>query len=165
MSPVIRPAAAEDAAAICRIYNQGIEDRIATLETDPRTPNDRRAWLRGRGPRHPVLVAEQDGEVVGWASLNSFSSRAAYDAVADFSIYVERSQRGRGVGRLLLERLVLKAQELDYHKLVLATLAHNAAGAALYEKVGFRRVGVYREQGRLDGQWVDVLLMEKLLGT
>jgi L-amino acid N-acyltransferase YncA len=165
MSIVIRPAAAEDAAAICRIYNQGIEDRVATLETEPRTPDDRRAWLRGRGPRHPVLVAEEDGQVVGWASLNSFNSRAAYDGVADFSVYVERARRGRGIGGQLLERLVVLARELDYHKLVLAALAHNAAGEALYEKVGFRRVGVYREQGRLDGRWVDVLLMEKLLGT
>jgi phosphinothricin acetyltransferase len=85
--------------------------------------------------------------------------------VADFSVYVERSRRGRGIGRHLLERLVVMARDLDYHKLVLATLAHNAAGTALYEKVGFRRVGVYREQGRLDGRWVDVLLMEKLLGA
>ena len=164
MSIVIRKAAAEDAAAICRIYNQGIEDRVATLETEPRRPDDRLAWLRGRGPRHPVLAAEEDGEVVGWASLNSFNSRAAYDAVADLSVYVERSRRGRGIGRQLIERLLDSARELGYHKLVLAALAHNAAGAALYERAGFRRVGVYREQGRLDGRWVDVLLMEKLLG-
>lgn len=160
---LVRLAATGDAAAIARIYNQGIEDRVATLETEPRTPEDRRAWLGGRGPRHPVLVAEQDGQVVAWASLNSFNPRPAYDHVADFSVYVERSRRVAGIGWLLLERLIAEARELRYHKLVLAALAHNAAGTALYEKAGFTRVGIFRDQGRLDGRWVDVLVMEKLL--
>src|SRR5260221_637132 len=93
----IRPAAIGDAEAICRIYNQGIEDRLATLETTLRTPDERRAWLAGRGPRHPVLVAVRGGAVVGWASLNAFNPRACYDHVGDFSLYVEREQRGTGI--------------------------------------------------------------------
>jgi L-amino acid N-acyltransferase YncA len=160
---LVRLAVPGDAPAIASIYNQGIEDRVATLETEPRTPEDRRAWLRGRGPRHPVLVAEQNGQVVGWASVNSYNPRPAYDHVADFSVYIERTRRGAGIGWLLLERLIAEARELGYHKLVLAALAHNAAGTALYEKAGFSRVGIFREQGRLDGRWVDVLVMEKLL--
>ena len=94
----IHDATAVDAAAICRIYNQAIEDRIATLETEERTPEDRRAWLAARGLRHPVLVAEADGVVVGWASLNVFNARRAYDHVADLSLYVERAARGKGLG-------------------------------------------------------------------
>jgi len=159
----VRAAAAPDAAAICEIYNQGIADRMATLETEWRTPDERARWMEARGPRHPVIVAETGGVVVGWASLNSFNPRPAYDNVADLSVYVERGWRGRGVGRRLLERLVAIARDLGYHKLVLAALARNAAGVALYQRVGFSRVGVYREQGRLDGEWVDVLVMEKLL--
>jgi phosphinothricin acetyltransferase len=159
----LRAAAPADAAAICRIYNQGIEDRVATLETELRTPAERRAWLGARGPRHPVIVAESGGEVVGWASLNAFNPRAAYDHVADLSVYVERGWRGRGVGRRLLERLVALGRELDYHKLVLAAFPFNRAGIALYERCGFREVGVYREQGRLDGRWVDTVVMERLL--
>jgi phosphinothricin acetyltransferase len=159
----IRAATAEDAGAICEIYNQGIADRIATLETARRTPEERRGWLAARTPRHPVLVAETGGAVVGWASLNQFNPRPAYDHVADISVYVERGWRGRGVGRQLLERLVVTARDLEYHKMVLAAFPGNAAGVALYERVGFVKVGVYREQGRLDGEWVDVLIMDKLL--
>jgi L-amino acid N-acyltransferase YncA len=161
----VRPAGASDAEAIAAIYNQGIEDRLATLETAARTAEDRRAWLAARDPRHPVLVAEEAGLVVGWASLNGFNPRPAYDAVADFSIYVLRERRGQGIGGRLLAELVTRARSLGYHKLVLAALAHNAAGRALYETAGFREVGIYREQGRLDGRFVDVLLMERILET
>ncbi len=160
----VRPATAADADVICRIYNQGIEDRVATLETELRTPAERRQWLIGRGPRHPVIVAEDvDGSVLGWGSLNVFNPREAYRFVADFSIYVERGARGRGVGRAMLTRLIELGREHGYHKLVLSAFPTNASGMALYTRLGFRTVGVYREQGRLDGQWVDTIIMEKLL--
>jgi L-amino acid N-acyltransferase YncA len=160
----IRPATAADAEAICRIYNQGIEDRIATLETELRTPEERRRWLAARGPRHPVIVAEtSQGEVVGWGSLNVFNPREPYRWVADFSVYVERGWRGKGVGSALLERLIALAREHGFHKMVLSAFPDNRGGMALYEKFGFRTVGVYREQGRLDGRWVDTVVMEKIL--
>jgi len=159
----VREAVARDAAALCGIYNQGIEDRVATLETALRTPRERREWLAAREPRQPVLVAERAGAVVGWGSLNRFNPRPAYDAVADFSIYVLREARGSGVGGTLLAALEARARALDYHKLVLAMFDWNAAGVALYRRHGFRSVGTYREQGRLDGRWVDVTLMEKIL--
>lgn len=160
---VLRDATVSDAAAICRIYNQGIEDRVATLETEARTPEERVAWLAARGARHPVLVVEAAGEVVGWGSLNSFNPRRAYDHVADFSLYVERDWRGRGVGRRLLEALVARARALGYHKLVLSAFPFNPAGMQVYRRAGFREVGIYREQGQLDGKWVDTIVMEKIL--
>lgn len=160
---LIRVATAADAEAVCTIYNQGIEERIATLETELRSPDERRQWMAARGSRHPVIVAELDGSVLGWASLNPFNPRCAYDHVADLSVYVERGWRGKGVGRLLLDRLVDLARQLGYHKMVLAAFPSNRAGMALYERVGFGTVGVYREQGQLDGKWVDVIIMEKLL--
>ena len=159
----VRFATPEDAAAIGIIYNQGIEDRVATLETAPRSADERRQWMAVRGARHPVIVAEQTGSVIGWGSLNPFNPRPAYDHVADFSVYVERGWRGKGVGRRLLERLIALARQLGYHKMVLAAFPSNTPGMALYERVGFATVGVYREQGRLDGAWVDVVIMEKLL--
>ena len=162
-SLTLRPARTSDADAICLIYNQGIEDRVATLETELRTPTERREWLAARGPRHPVIVAESAGSIVGWGSLNVFNARPAYQHVADFSVYVERSWRGKGVGRRLLERLIERAREIGYHKMVLSTFPTNLSGVRLYEGLGFTRVGVYREQGMLDGRWVDTLIMEKLL--
>ena len=159
----IRPAEPRDAGAICEIYNQGIEDRIATLETRLRTPEERRAWLEARGPRHPVVVCERGDAVCGWASLNSFNPREAYDHVADFSVYVERESRSRGVGAALLAHLETLAARHGYHKLVLAMFPSNRAGVALYQRRGFREVGTYREHGRVDGRWVDILIMEKIL--
>ena len=159
----IRDAGEADAAAVATIYNQGIADRIATLEIEERTPEDRLQWLASRGPRHPVLVAELDGKVVGWGSLNQFNPRKAYDFVADFSVYVERAWRGKGVGGGLLRALIARAKQLDYHKLVLSAFPWNAAGMALYQRYGFRTVGIYKEQGLLDGEWVDTIIMEKIL--
>ena len=164
MSEQVRLATAEDAEAICRIYNQGIEDRVATLETELRTPDERRQWLAGRSQRHPVIVAQTaGGEIAGWGSLNVFNARPAYRFVADFSVYVERAYRGKGVGRVLLSRLIELAREHGYHKLVLSAFPFNTGGMALYERMGFRTVGIYREQGQLDGKWVDTIVMEKLL--
>jgi L-amino acid N-acyltransferase YncA len=164
----IRAATVSDAAAVCLIYNQGIEDRIATLETELRTPEERRQWLAARGPRHPVFVVEtkEDGGapvVVGWSSLNVYNPREAYRHVADFSVYVERAWRGRGVGRRLLTHLIERARALEYHKMMLSTFPFNESGVALYERMGFTKVGVLHEMGQLDGRWVDTLIMEKLL--
>ena len=161
---IIRDATADDAEAIAAIYNQGIEDR-ATLETAARSSDERRQWLAARGPRHPVIVAAQPqtGEIVGWASLNQFNPRAAYDNVADISVYVARSERGTGVGSQLLPELEVRARQAGYHKMVLAGFPWNTPGMRLYERNGFTTVGIYHEQGLLDGQWVDVILMEKIL--
>lgn len=160
----IREATAGDASAIARIYNQGIEDRVATLETELRTPEERAAWLASHDARHPVLVCvDGDDRVLGWASLNVFNPREAYRYVVDFSAYVAREERGHGVGDLLLSALEERARALGYHKIVLAAFPTNGPGMRLYERHQFRTVGIYQEQGLLDGAWVDTIVMEKLL--
>jgi L-amino acid N-acyltransferase YncA len=163
----IRRAEPGDSDAIAEIHNQGIVDRLATLDTTLRTAPGVRQWLAERENRHPVIVATiDDGRgagVIGWASLNRFNPRAAYDHVADFSVYVDRRWRGQRIGSQLLEQLIALAREIGFHKLVLSALARNAAGVRLYSKLGFERVGIYREMGMLDGEWVDVILMEKIL--
>lgn len=160
----IRDAVATDATAIARIYNQGIEDRLATLETTLRTAEERAAWMAAKSERHPVLVAVDGDELLGWGSLNQFNARAAYDHVVDFSIYVAREARGRGVGNALLAALIERARAIGFHKMVLAAFPFNDRGMKLYERHGFRTVGIYKEQGMLDGKWIDVILMEKILG-
>ncbi|NGZ75057.1 arsinothricin resistance N-acetyltransferase ArsN1 family A [Saccharibacillus alkalitolerans] len=160
----IRPAQARDLETIRDIYNQGIEDGFATLESAPKTSGDMLAWFEEHRGRYAVRVAEKGGEVVGWASLNRYAQRCAYDGVADLSVYIARTERGTGVGTRLLEQLERAALEQDFHKIVLLALPFNAAGRKLYRKAGYREVGTFEQQGMLNGRRVDVMIMEKLLG-
>jgi phosphinothricin acetyltransferase len=163
-APHVRSAAGDDLAAIRRISNEGIADRIATLDEDPKTADDIAAWWSAHDERYAVLVAQDAaGAVIGWASLNPYSHRCAYRGVADLSIYVERAARGRGVGSALLAALEKRAKRSGFHKIVLFALANNAAGLRLYRAFGYRDVGVFHEQGTLDGAFVDVAAMEKIL--
>ena len=159
----LRDATPTDVPSICAIHNQGIEDRVATLDVDPHTLAEQMEWFHRHGPRHPVLVAESSAGIIGWAALNQFSSRPAYRFVADLSVYIERQWRGQGVGTRLLGDIEARARLLGYHKIVLAAFPFNQAGMRLYERFGFRTVGIYREQGLIDGRWVDTIIMEKLL--
>jgi len=157
-----RPATAADLEAIRAIYNQGIADGTATLETSEYDADDMAQWWDQHDDRYAVVVAEDQGGVVGWASLNRFSHRCAHNAIADLSVYVARPQRGKGVGKVLLAELDRRARG-SFHKIVLHALNDNAAGKRLYGAAGFREVGIFREHGRLDGKLVDVIAMEKLL--
>jgi phosphinothricin acetyltransferase len=159
-----RRARSDDAAAIARIYNQGIEDRIATFETEPRTAADIERLLAERGSRYPMIVIERGGEIVAWAGAGSYRSRPCYDPIAEHSVYVGRDQRGTGAGRVALEALCAEAERLGFLKLVSRIFPENEASLALHRKVGFREVGVYRRHGKLDGTWRDCVIVEKLLG-
>lgn len=162
MAISIRPATEGDAAAIASIYNQGIEDRGATFETAPRTAADILARLE-EGRRFPVLVAEDARTVIGWAGLSAYRPRACYAGIAEFSIYLERAARGRGVGRQLLASLIDAARDHGYWKLVSRVFPSNAGSRALCRSCGFREVGTYEKHGRLDGQWLDVIIVERLI--
>ncbi|MFZ5969273.1 MAG: arsinothricin resistance N-acetyltransferase ArsN1 family A [Bacillota bacterium] len=159
-----RLANLNDIPSITTIYNQGIEDRIATLETCPRTEEVMSDWMRSRSEKHKVAVIEdEEKNVLGWASLNVFNARCCYSGVVDLSIYIRRDMRGKGLGKILLHYLIEVAKEEGFHKLVLSTFKFNEAGQRLYQSVGFREVGTYIQQGMLDDKWIDVTIMEKLL--
>lgn len=159
----VRQATSDDTESILRIYNQGIEDRIATLETETKDSSYMEAWFNDHQGRFSVLVAEREGEVIGWASLNPYSHRCAYNGVADLSVYIDRSFRGQGVGSSLLESLHKAAKENSFYKIVLFTFPFNESGQGLYRKMGYRHVGVFEKQGVMDGVFIDVMIMEKLL--
>jgi phosphinothricin acetyltransferase len=159
---VIRAATAADAEAIARIYTAGIEERSSTFETEPRAAQDIEPWL-GAAARLPVLVAEENGAVLGWARVQTYSERPAYSGVGEVSVYVDAAARGRGLGRALLEGLEEAARQSDYWKLLGKLFTDNAASAALIERCGWREVGLHHRHGRLDGEWRDVLLVEKVL--
>ncbi len=159
---LVRPAASSDAAAIAAIYNQGIEDRIATFETRPRTSDDVAAWFDGR---HPAVVVEQGGRIIAFASTSTYRPRECYAGVAEFSVYVARSARGRGAGRLAMQALIAAAEAAGFWKLVSRIFVENEASRILVRSVGFREVGVYERHGRLDGVWRDVVIVERLIDS
>ena len=156
-----RDAAVADASAIARIYNEGIDDRVATFETRHRTADDVVQWLDGR---HPVVVVEDDdGEVIAFAATSTYRPRDCYAGIAEFSVYASRAARGRGAGRMAMEALFAAAREAGYWKLVSRVFVENTASRALLRAAGFREVGVYERHGQLDGAWRDVVIVERLL--
>lgn len=163
MDVSIRDSNESDIKSIQTIYNQGIEDKIATLETEIKDDTYMRNWFDKHRGRYKVIVAEDKGQIVGWASLNQYNKRSAYDGVADLSVYISRDYRGKGVGKKLLAKLESLAKENGFHKMILFTFPINQLGQGLYRRIGFREVGVFKNQGKIDGKFVDVMAMEKIL--
>lgn len=157
----LRLGTPEDATAIATIYNQGIEDRVATFETRLRTPGEIEQWFDGV---HPIVVLETDQQqVIAFASTSVYRRRPCYAGIAEFSVYVERAYRGRGAGRQALEGLVQEAEKAGFWKLLSRVFVENAASRALLRRLGFREVGVYEKHAQLDGVWRDVVIVERLL--
>ncbi|PYR18076.1 MAG: GNAT family N-acetyltransferase [Acidobacteria bacterium] len=157
----VRAAAPADAAVICDIYNQGIDDRIATFETAPRTVADVRTWFNSS---HPIVVVEDAaGRVIAFASTSPYRSRDCYRGVAEFSVYVARDARGHGAGAAAMRALIDVAREAGFWKLVSRVFVENAPSRRLCQAVGFREVGTYLRHAQLDGTWRDVVIVERLL--
>jgi L-amino acid N-acyltransferase YncA len=159
----IREARPVDAESIARIYNEGIEDRIATFQTRLQTAADFEQPIAQRA-EYPVIVAERDGSVVAWAAVKRYSDFPPYRPVAEAMLYVTRGERGRGVGTRLLDALADVSAEAGFTKLIGKLFTDNEHSFALVRRCGFREVGVHHCHGRLDGKWKDVLLVERLLG-
>lgn len=154
-----RLATSADSAAIAAIYNQGIEDRVATFETRPRTPEDIKQWFDGI---HPVVVMEEDGEVVAFGASSSYSARSCYAGIAEISVYVHHDWRGRGAGKATLAALLDAVERAGFWKVVSRVFVENEASRALLRSLGIREVGIYEKHGQLDGVWRDVVIIERL---
>jgi L-amino acid N-acyltransferase YncA len=161
LAPVVRAGVAGDAASICAIYNQGIEERIATFETRLRTPADIEGWFSPGAL--PVVVAEEDSRVLGFASSSSYSTRECYNGIREFSIYVDRKARGKGLSRLLLLALSEATVRSGGWKLTSRIFPENVASLEACRAAGFRVVGTHFRHAKLDGVWRDVVTIEKLL--
>jgi|SRR5207249_8007793 len=155
-----RHATPDDSEAIARIYNQGIEDRVATFETRPRSVDDIRAWFDGV---HPIVVVEESGEVIAFGATFSYRPRECYSGIAEVSLYVAREARGRGAGRVAMTELLKAAREAGFWKLLSRVFVENQASRRLIQSLGFREVGVYEKHGQLDGVWRDVVIVERLI--
>jgi len=160
---MIRPVKEDDLKDILAIYNEGIEDRIATLETDTKELSFMEDWYRERTPRYAGFVAYEGTTILGFISLDPYNSRPVYQSVGELSVYITRTHRGQGIGRQLLHVIEEHAITQGFHKLILFTFPFNKIGQKLYIRSGFRIVGTFKEQGMLNGYYVDVLAMEKLL--
>lgn len=161
----VRAAAPSDAADIARIYNQGIEDRLATFQTEPRPVEEIAATLRERDGRYPAVVVEDGRNVVAWAWASPYRPRRWYQGIVEYSVYVERGERGRGAGRAAVAELIRRCEAAGFHKLLARIFPENDASRALCRSLGFREVGLYRRHGQLDGRWRDCLIVERLIGA
>jgi L-amino acid N-acyltransferase YncA len=155
-----RTATPQDSEAIARIYNRGIEDRIATFETRLRSAEEIRGWFDGV---HPIVVVEDGGEPVAFAATFPYRNRECYAGVAEVSLYVGRNWRGRGAGRLAMEALIHAAEQAGFWKLLSRVFPENQASRALIRSTGFREVGTYKNHAKLDGAWRDVIVVERLI--
>jgi L-amino acid N-acyltransferase YncA len=158
---IARTATVADAEAIAAIYNEGIADGIATFETRPRTADEVRRWFGGRFPI--VAVEDESGTVVAFASTSEYRARECYAGIAEFSVYAARSKRGRGAGRMAMLALMDMARDAGFWKLVSRVFVENAASRGLMRSAGFREVGIYERHAQLNGQWRDVVIVERLL--
>ncbi len=154
-----------DAVALARIHNQGIEERIATFEIEPRTPELVSDQLRRKGHRFPTVVVEENGEVIAWATASAYRERPCYAGIAEHSVYVDRAHRGKGAGLQALDALATAYADRGFWKLLSRIFPENTGSLRLHERAGFRVVGIYERHGTLDGVWKDCVIVEKLLGS
>ncbi|HWE03864.1 MAG TPA: GNAT family N-acetyltransferase [Tepidisphaeraceae bacterium] len=161
--PTLRLATEADLPAINSIYNYYVIHSTCTYQTDPATADERSAWFAAHGPQYPVTVAETDGEVIGWGSLSRFHPRAAYRPTVENSVYVRQDRLARGIGRLLLDDLIDRADELGYHSMIAGISADQEPSVKLHARAGFAKVGELREVGRKFERWLDVVYMQLIL--
>jgi phosphinothricin acetyltransferase len=157
---LVRPARRADAAAIAAIYNHAVETTTASFDVEPKSVEDRVRWLEGRRPEHAVVVAEDDGAVVGWGALSPYSDRPAYAATAEISVYVDASHHRRGVGRALSEALLQHAAAAGLHVILARICTENTASIEMVRGLGFTEAGTMHEVGRKFGRWLDVVTWE-----
>lgn len=150
----VRPA--EDAGAICRIYNHYITDTVVTFENDPLDRETMQLRIERINARFPYLVYEQDGRVLGYCYAATWRSRAAYDHTVETTIYLDPDWTGRGIGYELYQELVARLRSSDFHVAVASITLPNTRSVALHEKFGFRKVAHFTEVGNKFGKWLDV---------
>jgi L-amino acid N-acyltransferase YncA len=162
---IIRKATSDDLAAITEIYNQAILRTTATFDTEPKSLEEQKVWFESHGPKYPVLVAEEDGKVTGWASLSKWSDRCAYSDTAEISLYIDEKKRGKGIGRKLLEAIIREGEKTGIHSIIARIAEGNETSIHLHQSVGFEQIGIMKEVGRKFGRLLDVYLMQKIYSS
>jgi phosphinothricin acetyltransferase len=156
-------ASGADVPAITRIYNHAVLHSTTTFDTVPLTEEERRMWLALHEEDSPVLVAQVEEDVVGYASLSKWSEKKAYDQTVQFSIYLDENFRGQGIGLRLSEAILKYAKEQGIHSVISLISEGNEVSFALHRKLGFQLMGVMKEAGRKFGRYIDVHFYQLLL--
>jgi phosphinothricin acetyltransferase len=152
-----------DLAAITEIYNDAVLNTTATFDTQPKTLEEQQTWFSNHQPKHPILVAQQDNQVVGWASLSKWSDRCAYSGTAEASVYVQKDFQAKGIGRQLLKAIMLEGKNIGLHTVIARIVEDNQASTDLFKSEGFFYIGIMKEVGKKFGKNLDVCLMQKML--
>ncbi|MFB3888800.1 MAG: N-acetyltransferase family protein [Candidatus Bathyarchaeia archaeon] len=158
----IRKATPKDLEAITEIYNEAILHTVASFDTQPKTMEEQKAWFTSHDQKHPILVAENEGAVAGWASLSKWSDRCAYSDTAEASLYVREGHRSRGIGRKLLHTIIQEGEKAGLHTIIARITEGNAASLHLFKSEGFEQTGIMKEVGRKFGKRLDVHIMQKI---
>lgn len=159
---IIRPAKPDDLAAITDIYNEAILTTDATFDTEIKTIESQKEWFESHDSRNPIIVAENEKKVIGWASLSKWSDRCAYSDTAEISVYIKDGYRGQGAGRQLIERILQAGEEVGLHTIISRIVTGNDESIHLHEVFGFEHIGVMKEVGIKFGRLLDVVLMQKI---
>ena len=158
----IRAATVDDAARINDIFNYYVNS-TATFVISPQTLDDRLVWLNARSQAHPVVVAEEDGVVVGWGSISAFRQRAAYSRTVEIGVYIHHDFHRRGIGRALVADLMERATTIGHHVIVAGCCSESVGSIKLLEACEFSRVAHFREVGYKFDRWLDVLFYQRVL--
>jgi L-amino acid N-acyltransferase len=156
----IRKAELRDLLAITEIYNEAVLHTTATFDTATKTVEEQRVWWDKHSDKYPVIVAEEDKKVIGWASMTQYSDRCAYAATAEGSIYIKEGHQGKGLGKLLAEANIKGGKAAGLHTVILRIAEGNAASIKLAESLGFKHIGVMKEVGKKFGKLLDVYIMQ-----
>ena len=159
----IRPAIPGDLPAINEIYNHYVLHSTCTYDEEPTSAAERDVWFLGHGPQHPITVAEQNGTVVGWASLSPFRARPAYRRTVENSVYVRHDRQRQGIGAALLADSLERARALGHHTVIAAIDAEQAASVNIHRRLGFEQVADLKQVGFKFDRWLDVVYLQKML--
>lgn len=158
----VRRATPNDLPVITEIYNDAVLNTIATFDTQPKTPEAQQQWFSEHGPKYPIMVADVDGQIAGWASLSRWSGRCAYANTAEISVYVSKTHQGMGIGRQLIRAITDEGQRVGLHTVIARIAGGNDVSIRLHESVGFTHIGIMREVGEKFGKRIDVYMMQKI---
>ena len=158
----IRNASIEDLDEITNIYNEAILKTVATFDTDEKNINEQKLWFQEHGSKNPIIVAEEDGNILGWAALSKYSTRCAYSDTAEISLYVKDEHQGRGIGKKLMENIIQEGKKADLHVVIARITEGNKKSVHLHKLFGFKHIGIMKEVGMKFGKRLDVYLMQKL---